>query len=499
MKSLKLTLSFLVWVLASCAEVEFQGGLVGNYQTEARQFFPLETSEINFKQVDSFDNLVSLQMSLTQIGAEVSTLDRSMVELSHEGVNINNFSLTKTSSETDNIIDIAFVVDITGTMSVFIEDAKSRIINFIDSTTKNGIRTRMCLSTFGDYTVKKCDRFFDNNPRDPNTKAQTKELISEISALRAYSGQGKDPGWPDFDENPMGALVDVSLAPFRPEAQKFVILVTDAGFLYSPQNQGTIGKKAPTMAAVSKAIKDSQITVFGITPMMPGYTSALNGFPSVIEQSSGEHFLFRSVINGETNLNQILNRILDRVQSSYVLSYVLDEQPNLDPTKPVEFDEVKVKIKENPKLQTFIDDLKFSATFPNGRPDFVQQWVMSSDKVSPSSVDVWVNQKKLERKEFVINEGTLKLKQPPELASTIHVKYKYEDMAKNIRLQPLFLNRAVDENVLEIKLNGILARSEDVLFQRMASQDLSVMILPQAFKDNYYMVKENSGVFIDIK
>ncbi len=499
MKSLKLILLGLVWGLASCSEVEFKGTLAGLYQTEARQFFALSSSEINFKQVDSFDNQVSLQLNLTQLGSDITSLNPNLINISHGGVKITNFSLTNTATEKDNIIDIAFVIDVTGTMSAFIEDAKSRIINFIDSTTKNGIRTRMCISTFGDYTVKKCDRFFDNNPKDPATKAQTAELISEISALRAFKGQGQDPGWPDFDENPMGALVDVSLAPFRQEAQKFVILVTDAGFLYSPQNQGSIGTKAPTMDAVAKAIKDSQITVFGITPIMPGYTSGLNGIPGVVEQSNGEHYLFQSVIGGEVNLNQILDRILDRVQASYVLSYVMDEYPTLDPTQPVNFDDVKIEIKDIGGQVTTINDLKFNATFPSGRPEFAQEWVISSEPVNPSTVEVWVNKIMLERSEYVINQNVLKIKKPPALSAIISVKYKFENLSKNIRLYPVFLNRVVDETKLDILLNGIKAREGDIYFDRTASNDLSVMISPTAFQDNYYMIDENSGVFLDIK
>lgn len=499
MKSLKLMLLGLVWGLTSCSEVEFKGTLAGLYQTEARQFFPLSASEINFKQVDSFENQVSLQLNLTQLGSDITSLNPDLVSLSHGGVNITNFSLTNTASEKDNIIDIAFVIDVTGTMSAFIEDAKSRIINFIDSTTKNGIRTRMCISTFGDYTVKKCDRFFDNDPKDPATKAQTAELISEISALRAFKGKGEDPGWPDFDENPMGALVDVSLAPFRQEAQKFVILVTDAGFLYSPQNQGSIGTKAPTMEAVAKAIKDSQITVFGITPIMPGYTSSLNGVSGVVEQSGGEHYLFQSVIGGEINLNQILDRILDRVQASYVLSYKMDDYPKLDPTQPINFDDVKIEIKDIGGQVTTINDLKFTATFPTGRPEFVQEWVLSSESVKKDSVEVWVNKIKLNQNDFIIEDRKLKIKQPPALSSTISVKYKYEDLSKNIRLQPVFLNRIVDETKLIIELNGIQAREGDIYFQRTGSNDLSVMILPIAFKDNHYLIEENSGIFLDIK
>lgn len=484
--------------LAGCTGVEFQSILAGEYQLSTSAYFPTSSSESNFTQVNSFNNEMSLQLNLMQIGEDVSILEKNMIQVTHSGVPIKNFELVNTSLQKDNVIDIAFVVDVTGTMSVFIEDAKARIINFIQTTRSNGIRTRMCISTFGDYTVKKCDRFFDNNPADPNSLAETEELISEITSLRAFKGQGQDPGWPDFDENPMGAIIDISKAPFRSEAQKFVIMVTDAGFLYSPQNQGSLGANAPSMQAVSKAIEDSQITIFGITPYLAGYTSDLNGLPSVIAQSSGEHYLFQSVINGEITLNQILDRVLDRVKSTYVLSYVIDDQPQLNPSLPVNYQEVKVVV-QDPKSQVILEDLKIQATFPDGRPEFIQEWQLSQDAIDAESVEVWVNASKLAKNQFEVVASKLKLKQPPALSSKIRTRYKYADNYKNIRTRPLYLNRQVNENDLIIMINRQVARAEDIYFERDLNRDLSVIILPHALQDDYYKIEDNGGLYIDIK
>ena len=484
--------------LTGCSGVEFQGQLAGQYELENSAFFPLSSSEINFKQVNSFNNQMTLQLNLTQVGEDVTAINRDMINVVHSGVPINNFNLVNTSLQKDNVIDIAFVVDVTGTMSAFIEDAKARLISFIRTTTASGIRTRMCISTFGDYTVKRCDRFFDNDPSNPNSQAQTEELISEISSLRAFQGQGQDPGWPDFDENPMQAIIDVSTAPFRPEAQKFVIMVTDAGFLYSPQNQGSLGAAAPNMNRVAQAIQDSQITIFGITPYLPGYTSDLNGLPSIIEQSNGEHYLFQSVINGETTLNQILDRVLDRVKSTFVLTYDIDDQPGLDPNMPVNYQDVRVTVKDT-SSQVILEDLKVQATFPNGRPDFIQEWTLSYEKIDPTSVEVWVNQRKLDRSQFDVENSRLKVKQPPGLADNITVRYKYEDNFKNIRTQPIFLNRAVKEEELQITINNITARASDILLQRDLNRDVSIMILPHALQDDFYEVEKFQGVKIEVK
>lgn len=484
-------------LLASCTGVEFQGTLAGSYQLEANSFFPLSTSEINFKQVDSFKNEVSLNLNVTQMGNNVFNLEKEMIRLSHENVNINNFNLIKSSMQTDQVIDIAFVVDVTASMDTFIEDAKTRLVSFINSSLRNGIRTRMCLSTFGDYTVKKCDRFYDNDPKNPSTQIQTQELISEISKLRALKGF-EDPGGKDFDENPMQAVLDVSQAPFRNEAQKFVILVTDAGFLYAPQNPGSLGNRAPNLNAVAEAIANSQITIFGITPVLPGYTSSLNGVNGIVQQSGGEHYLFQSVMNGQINLNQILDRVLDRVKSSYILTYVLDDYSQIDILKPVEFTSIKLDV-VNGSSPVKVDDIKYQATFPDGRPQYIQEWKFSNEKIDEASVQVYVNNKFVNPSEYLISDGNLKMKQPPALSSNVLIKYKYEEQSKNIHLKPLFLNRIVNEDELIISLNGIAPREGDLIFHRDLKNDLSVVIISEALNDDYYKISQNGGLFVDIK
>lgn len=149
--------------------------------------------------------------------------------------------------------------------------------------------------------------------------------------------------------------------------------------------------------------------------------------------------------------------------------------------------------------QVILENLKVQATFPNGRPDFIQEWTLSYEKIDSTSVGVWVNQRKLNSNQYDVDNSRLKLKQPPGLPDKIVVRYKYEDNYKNIRKAPIFLNRAVKEENLEVKINDIIAREGDLYFQRDLNKDLSIMILPHAQQDDYYEVERFQGLRIDVK
>jgi hypothetical protein len=186
------------------------------------------------------------------------------------------------------------------------------------------------------------------------------------------------------------------------------------------------------------------------------------------------------------------------VKSTYVLTYNIDDQPRLDPNLPVNYQDIKVTVKDS-SSQVILEDLKVQATFPNGRPDFIQEWTLSNEKIDPASVEVRVNQIKLNSNQFDVDNSRLKLKQPPGLADKIAVKYKYEDNYRNIRTSPIFVNRAVKEEDVLVTINDILARTNDLRFQRDLNNDLSIMILPHALQDDYYNVEKYQGLSISVR
>ncbi|NJM09822.1 MAG: hypothetical protein HC883_02700, partial [Bdellovibrionaceae bacterium] len=306
-------------------------------RTFERNFY-FSKSEATVQQGKYDNNEISLLFQvLDKDGKSVGNLKDGDFRVQENGFNVDKFKTSADIRKSSQVVDIVFVVDITGSMGPFIESAKIRLKEFINGT-RGKYNVRLCLSTFGDFVVKKCDRFFDNK-----STAQVREFVNELSRLSIKRGQGEDPRYLDWEENSMRALTEATNSPWANESQRFVILVSDADF-YSPDkpskyleaHQARPDTAAPSMKEVNQAIQRSQVKVFSVTPPATGYNSALNGEPDITASSQGEWFEFARVISKEISLDSIFERILIRINTTYRLTYIVDQNQGLDPSLPIE-------------------------------------------------------------------------------------------------------------------------------------------------------------------
>lgn len=364
---------------------------------------------------------------------------------------ISNFKLQSNSRKIVKPVDIVFAVDITGSMTPTIESAKTRLISFIKNTRTSGHHTRMCLLTFGDYTVKRCDRFYDNNPADPSTEAQVKELISEVTKLKALFGPN-DPGGFDDNENPMRALIDAAAAPWLADSQRFTILITDDGFLFSPNNQGSVGTGAPFFQEVLEAISRSQMRVFASTPSYPGYNSKFGGLPGIVEASQGEWFNFADMISGRITLDTVLNRILNRLLTTYIVEYNAEESMGLDGSLPLSKRTHKIILK-NGKTAT-INIQAVQSNLPNGRHPYPRGFRVADRKIDVKSVKVKVNGVPVSTGYTIDENGDILFASTPPPHTKVDVQFSYLLLRDSIQLAPITLSKEMDVKETVITLNG---------------------------------------------
>ena len=399
---------------------------------------------------------------------------------------VNPFELNSDVSKETRVVDIVFAIDITGTMVPLIESAKAGLQRFIETSRERGYHTRMCFVTFGDYTVQKCDRFYENDPKNPSSsRTQMKEFISRLSQIRAGIGPGQDPGWPDLDENPMGALLDAAKAPWGQDSQRFVILVTDWGFLYGPDN--LVGEEKrnekverdprvhiPTMPEVTAAIKAAQMKVFAVTRtqhdykgkhfVWDGYNTPLNGEPGVVQSSGGEYFNFDDFLRKKITLNDVLEKILITVTTTYKITYVVDKVSGLDPTLPVDRRNVQIATADNDPQKT-VKRNSVSSTMPRGREEYKDTWRVSDDAIQPGSLRVFVNGKELGPSEFSDNKFDVRFARRPNPGDKLRFVFRYAQVSKNLRLEPIQLFK-LDPKSAKVLVNDVPARPEDYTFTK---------------------------------
>lgn len=452
----------------------------------------LGASAASFNQdsLDSNRTTVTFQ-AVNANGEYLNNLTSSQVTLRENGVNVPAFSMTSNPQSSRRTVDIAFLIDVTCSMNPTIASAKTRVINFINSSRAAGYHTRMCLSTFGDYTVRKCDRFYDNDPSKPDTQAQVDELISEVNGLSAGCGAA-DPGGRDLDENPMQAVMDVESAPWAQGSQRFGILLTDAGFLYGPQNPGALGSNAPVYTNVLASLARSQINLFAATPSRAGYERNFGTNQGIIPASNGEHFPYADLVNGTVNLNTILNRIMLRVQTTYALEYVSDDVAGLNPALPLNQRTFTVSLVGGTTETVRVTGS--TSTLPTGRAEYKKKWKLSDKDIDMSSLIVSVNGSRVNSGFSIVN-GEIVFAQAPARGAKIEVTFAYASLIDSLQTSPVVLNAKEDLNKIAVFLNGVKVNGTYVRFEKNLEGQWMMLLNASALTENDpFDIRKNGGV-----
>lgn len=411
---------------------------------------PIEqTKSIEQNYLDQNQTAISFQITKPD-GQLLESLNPNDINLFENNVLISKFNITKNSENFRQIVDIVFAVDVTASMSSTIESAKLRLINFVNQSRKAGYRTRMCLITFGDYTVKNCNKFYDNNPDDAETQLQVAQLIAEITQLKALKGS-QDPGGKDKNENPMRALIDASKAPWATNNQRFLILITDDGFLYSPGNSGKVGNLAPKYTEVKAALETSQMKVFAATPDLAGYNKKFGQDESIVNLSQGEWFNFNDLISGKISLDTILNRIITNVNTTFIAEYVADENEGLNPTLPVNQRVPRIDLKDN-NLGT-LSPLQIKSNLPDGREKYQDEFIISDKTIRKDSLRIIIDGVEISSQFSFIN-NKIKFFIPPKAGAKIIFKYVHEKLIDSFQLKPIQIDKRIKTEDVHIELNG---------------------------------------------
>ena len=488
----------LMLVVSACNPQKFEGGAtsiqdIGSSEVLSNYF---KLSEVSFNQSQETleENVTTLNFEVVDSnGNPIDGLRAGDVQLTESGQPVSQFDMDSNSKKIVQTVDIVFAVDVTGSMAPTIESAKLRLINFIQRTRAAGYYTRMCLLTFGDYTVKACDRFYDNDPMKPESMNDVNALISEITKLQALKGVN-DPGGSDLNENPMRALIDASAAPFLADSQRFAILITDDGFLYSPGNRGAVGNVAPRYTDVTQALNRAQLKVFAATPSLAGYNSNFQGQPGVVRASGGEHFLFSDLISGRITLDTILNRIIARVQVSYKISFTARELQGHRPNLPVDSRRIELRMVNNTRL--FVRNLQTRSNLPNGRAEYKRKWRVSDKKAREGTLRVRVDGQELSRG-FMFRDGELEFDQAPGPGAKLEVTYEPAQLKDALELTPMILSGDMSPAGLDLELNGKMARPGDILFEKTLEGQWSIRLADRVLsEEDPYQIRGARGLTV---
>lgn len=453
---------------------------------------------MSYNQVNNTRNRTTINFqALDGSGDFINDLTSGKVVLTENGLPISNFTLSSNAQQVKPTTDIVFLIDVTCSMSPTINSAKSAVINFINSSRANGYHTRMCLSTFGDYTVQKCSRFYDNDPANPATETQVSELISAVTRLSAGCGAA-DPGGSDLAENPLRAIMDAESAPYAQGSQRFGILVTDASFLYAPGKPGSLGASAPVYADTLASIGRSGLNLFVAAPTAPGYNEMFGTQASLVAASNGEYFPYADVVAGRTTMATILNRIILRVQTTYTIEYTVDEIPGLDSSLPLSERTIQIRPSPTAPNGTVIRTIGVDSSMPNGAQPLVKKFKVSDRMISAGSWVVKINGVTVPGG-YTITNGELEFALPPVSGAKIEIAYAYANLKDAVQVEPIIIDGREDKSNITIFLNGIKATNADLRFEKTLDGNWLVTLNDSVFANaDPFLIRSKSGLRVRV-
>lgn len=197
-------------------------------------------------------------------------------------------------------VDVMFVVDKTMSMTEEIDGVKEGIKEFSDEFNARGLLSREGILAFG-------DRFQGTEPQILQFGGEV--FTNDTAAFRDEVAQIEQVNGGDIPESSLDALAEAARQPFRPDAKKILILITDA----APQLPD---KETTDPNQIAQLFKERHIDQFHIVTkddLMQFYTP----LQSV---AAGQTFTLDE--NGRSGFDRILQGIGSRIAESLAVRSV---------------------------------------------------------------------------------------------------------------------------------------------------------------------------------
>ncbi|MCS6965857.1 MAG: OmpA family protein [Candidatus Kapabacteria bacterium] len=191
-------------------------------------------------------------------------------------------------------VDFVFAVDVTGTMQAYVNGIRDNIERFTRTLLLRGIDYRLGLLLFSDVL----ERVY------PLTE-DVRDFLKWVSQIWASGGM-------DEKENALEALAEAARAPFRPAANRVIVLISDAP--YHQRGERGHGRTNFTTESIIDYLREHQVRVFCIT------RPELKEYKRIAEATRG------AVYDIQMPFSQILDQYAAELTNLWVLTYRTGEE-----------------------------------------------------------------------------------------------------------------------------------------------------------------------------
>jgi len=193
-------------------------------------------------------------------------------------------------------IDVLFVVDVTGSMKGEINGIKNGINNFVSTLNSRELDTQVGLIAFG-------DRFEGEEPQILSFAGEP--FTKDTNSFETKLGKMGMVGGGDNEESSLDALVLGARQPFRKDATKAILLITDAPPKMPDQ-------ETPSIEAAEKFVRDEGINQLHL--VISDEDRSI--FQPLQRKISGEIFSLAKTAADRQNFDKILPAIGEKIASA---------------------------------------------------------------------------------------------------------------------------------------------------------------------------------------
>ncbi|MCI0705690.1 MAG: VWA domain-containing protein, partial [Planctomycetia bacterium] len=213
-------------------------------------------------------------------------------------------------------VDIVFVLDVTASMQWAIDDLKNGIGKFAKTLDESQIKFRLGLVTFQDLTIpgEKVEVvMFKNGEKEEPFTSLAMEFRDKTSRLKANGGG-------DIPESSTEALTEASKLPFRENALKIILLITDA----PPKvRDGTVEDKVQATAELLKKSKIDSVHIVVQRQDLDVYKPLMTAGEG---KAGGKYFNLGDVVRGDEGFDALLATFSKVVTEAAIIT-APDEKP----------------------------------------------------------------------------------------------------------------------------------------------------------------------------
>jgi len=213
----------------------------------------------------------------------------------------NNFNWTvKTGTEerdgNDNILDLALIMDCTGSMAPWIENSKETLTNVIDQTIEGNANATVRVAFIGYRDFVDGDNIFS-----------IQDFTTDIQAVKTFISTQQATGGHDLPEDAVGALHQTLSLSWYPDSIRLAAIVTDA-----PTHD--VSPAGLILTEVARRMKEKEIDL-----TLYKLNDSTEEMYKVIHQTNGDDFVGFVDLRGEIKESQDagISLISDYVQTAY--------------------------------------------------------------------------------------------------------------------------------------------------------------------------------------